>query len=133
MVKKTLTYKDFENNERTEELYFHLHELDATELALELPEGLLNAEGEERVKALDDLGNKGILAFVKKLVLKAYGIKGGNDGYSFIKSEKIAEDFSNTMAFSAFVMGLVHDDNALAEFINSVMPAKIADQTPVSQ
>ena len=133
MVKKTITYKDFNNNERTEELYFHLTELDATELALEMPAGLLEAEGEERVKLLEEIGHKGILDFVKKLTLKAYGKKGGDDGYSFVKDEQIAKDFSNTMAFSAFVMSLVHNDELLAEFINGVMPVIENSEGSVSQ
>ena len=124
MIKKTVNYKDFDKNERTEELYFNLTELEATELALELPDGFLDSEGEDRVKFMEEIGDKGILDFVKKFVLKAYGIKGGNDGYSFVKSDKITEDFSNTMAFSTLVIGLLRSDEELADFINNVMPEK---------
>lgn len=118
MVKKTVTYTDFNGNERTDELFFNLTDLEATELALELPDGVL----EGKTGAFEALGYKGVLEMVKKVVLKAYGIKGGDDGRSFIKSDKIAEDFSNTKAFSTVVMELFKDNGVVFnEFLNTVM------------
>lgn len=121
MVKQTVEYVDFNGNKRTTEVFFNLTDLEATELALELPDGVL----EGREGAFEALGYKGVLEMVKKVVLKAYGIKGGDDGLSFIKSDKIAEDFSNTKAFSTVVMGLFKDNGAsFNEFLNNVMETK---------
>lgn len=124
MVKQTVEYLDFNGNKRTEELYFNLTDLESTELALELPEGML----EKQVGAFEALGYKGTLEMVKKVVLKAYGIKGGDDGRSFIKSDKLAENFSNTKAFSTVVMELFKDDGkAFDKFLVNVMEVKSAD------
>lgn len=121
MVKQTVEYVDFNGNKRTQEVFFNLTDLEATELALELPEGVL----EGTVGAFETLGYKGVLEMVKKVVLKAYGIKGGDDGLSFIKSDKIAEDFSNTKVFSIVVMKLFKDNGvAFNEFLNNVMETK---------
>ena len=118
MVKQTLDYVDFDGNQRTEELYFNLTDLEATELAFEFPEDVL----EGRAEAFEVLGYKGTLELVKKTVLKAYGIKGGDNGRSFVKSPKISEDFSNTKAFSVVVMDLVKEDGkAFGEFLMQVM------------
>lgn len=126
MVKQTLDYVDFDGNQRNEELYFNLTDLEATELALEFPEDVL----EGKVGAFEVLGYKGTLELVKKTVLKAYGIKGGDNGRSFIKSDKISEDFSNTKAFSVVVMDLVKDDGkAFGEFLMRVMES---GNTPVA-
>ena len=38
MLKKTVNYEDFDGNQRTEDLYFNLTKLEATEFALDLPD-----------------------------------------------------------------------------------------------
>ena len=126
MVKQTVEYVDFGGKKRTEEVFFNLTDLEATELALELPEGVL----EGQTGAFEALGYKGVLEMVKKVVLKAYGIKGGDDGRSFIKSDKLSEDFSNTKAFSTVVMDLFKDNGkTFNEFLNNVMEVKPEIQT----
>ena len=121
MVKKTLTYKDFNGNERTEDFYFNLTDFEATELAMDFPEDVI----EGRSGAFEALGYSGTLAMVKNTLLKAYGKKGGDDGRSFIKSAKLTEDFSNTKAFSIIALELFKDDGkAFNDFLMSVMEAK---------
>ena len=40
MIKKTVTYTDFDGNERTEDFYFHLTEQELTEWELSVDGGL---------------------------------------------------------------------------------------------
>lgn len=130
MVKKTVTYEDFNGTERTEDLYFNLNELELTELAADLPDEMVETVGEKpteetAAKALSSLGTKGILEFVKNLLLKSYGVKSA-DGRMFIKNEKVLDEFQYGGAFSAIVMELMTDDKAAADFVNNIIPAKLA-------
>ena len=130
MIKKTVTYEDFNGVETTEDLYFNLNELELTELAADLPDDMIESVGdnpteETAVKALSSLGTKGILEFVKNLLLKSYGVK-SSDGRMFIKNEKVLDEFQYGGAFSAIVMELMTDDKAAADFVNNIIPAKLA-------
>lgn len=141
MIKRTVTYKDYDGNDRKEDLYFNLTQFEATEIAMELPDGTIEELGnsndgkDEIVVAthlVERLGNKGIIDFIKKVVLKSYGVK-SPDGRRFIKSEELSTEFSQTPVFSEFMMELLSDDNAASAFISGVIPpdlaAKIADKS----
>ena len=135
MLKKTVNYEDFDGNKRTEDLYFNLTKFEATEFALDLPDDITNEVTKEGVDAtnmesvsriVQKLGGKGIIDFIRKLVLKSYGIK-SEDGRRFEKSEKISTEFSQTMAFDNLMMELLTDDDEAAKFINGVIPADLAN------
>lgn len=135
MIKKTVTYEDFNENQRTEDLYFNLTKFEATEFALELPDDITSEVTKEGADAtnmesvsriVQKLGGKGIIDFIRKLVLKSYGIK-SEDGRRFEKSEKISTEFSQTMAFDNLMMELLTDDDEAAKFINGVIPADLAN------
>ena len=135
MLKKTVNYEDFDGNKRTEDLYFNLTKLEATEFALDLPdeitdevvkEGASTANMEAATRIVQKLGGKGIIDYIRKLVLKSYGIK-SEDGKRFIKSEEISTEFSQTMAFDNLMMELLTDDNAASNFITAVIPSDLAE------
>lgn len=131
MITKKITYKDLTGASVTEELYFHLTQLEATELALELsPEEDSTLSQESISELMEKRGRKGIMEFVKLLVLKAYGVK-GEDNRSFIKNEQITNAFVNSLAYSSVVMDLLTNDIEASNFINGVIPAELGEQTPV--
>lgn len=138
MVKETITYTDFDGMETVEDMYFNLTKLELTEMAMELPDGLADGITEKSSPAdilaaiTAKLGKKGIIDFIKRLVVKAYGVKKvGQDGkFRFVKSPQIAEDFENSMAFQNFVMELITNDDASARFFNGIIPSEVASQLP---
>lgn len=133
MITRTVTYTDYDGNTRKEKLYFNLTQFEATEIAVELPDGvteeLKNEDGDDRttvaVHLIEKLGNKGVMDFIKKIVLKSYGVK-SPDGRRFIKSEELTTEFTQTPAFSEFMIKLMTDDNEASSFINGVIPAELA-------
>lgn len=136
MIKKTVNYVDFDGNERTETHYFHLTQTELVEIAMELPEGLSESVGtdptkiDEKIavpKVLEALGGKGVLDFIKKLVLKSYGIK-SEDGRRFEKSEQISREFSQTLAFDKVIMELMTGDKAAVTFMNNLIPADMINK-----
>lgn len=133
MLKKTVTYEDFDGNTRTEDLYFNLTQTEATEFALELPDRVTSSitenDTDEQIatKFVEQIGGKGVFEFIKKLVLKSYGVK-SLDGRRFIKKPELAEEFSQTLAYDQFIMDLMQNEEAAAEFVNAVIPASLAEK-----
>ena len=118
MLKKTVTYVDYNGVERTEDFYFNLTEAEVMEIQLSTTGGL--AAMIERIVAAKDA--PAIIKTFKELVLKAYGEK-SPDGKRFIKNEEITTAFSQTEAYSKIFMELSTDAKAAADFVNGIVPA----------
>lgn len=120
MLKKTVTYVDYNGVKRTEDFYFNLSKAEVTEMELSV-EGGFSKMLEEIVKSND---NARILELFKEMVLKAYGEKSA-DGRRFVKSKELSEAFSQTEAYSEIFMELAMDEKAAAAFVNGIMPANL--------
>lgn len=121
MLKKTITYEDYNGETLTEDFYFNLNKAEL--IALELTEkgGLAN-KMKEIVESEDGAQ---IIATFKELILTAYGIK-SEDGKRFIKSEDLRMAFEQTEAFSELFIELATNAKSAAEFVNGVVPASLA-------
>ena len=120
MLKKTVTYVDYNGVERTEDFYFNLSKAEVTEMELSV-DGGFSKMIEEIVKSKD---NVRIMELFKEMVLKAYGEKSA-DGRRFVKSKELSEAFSQTEAYSEIFMELALDEKAAAAFVNGIMPANL--------
>lgn len=123
MIKKTVTYKDFDGNERTEDFYFHLTEQELTEWELSVDGGLSGV----LTRIINSKDNKKIIEIFKDLLLRSYGVK-TPDGRGFIKNEEVLNDFKYTQAFSDIYMELATDDKAAADFVNGIIPAGLVEK-----
>lgn len=117
MVKKTITYKDYNGVERTEEFYFNLSKAEIMEMELSTTGGL--AEAINKIVAAQD--SPSIIKTFKDIILKSYGEK-SPDGKRFIKSEEISTAFSQTEAYSTLFMELATNAEAGAEFVSGLVP-----------
>lgn len=120
MLKKTVTYVDYNGVERTEDFYFNLSKAEVTEMELSV-EGGFSKMLEEIVRSKD---NVRIMELFKQMVLKAYGEKSA-DGKRFVKSKELSEAFSQTEAYSEIFMELALDEKAAAAFVNGIMPQNL--------
>lgn len=118
MLKKTITYTDYNGSERTEDFYFNLNKAEIMEMEMSITGGL--TEMINKIVAAKDA--PAIISIFKKLVLKAYGEK-SPDGKRFIKSEELATAFSQTEAYSQLFMELATDADEAAKFVNGIIPA----------
>lgn len=123
MLKKTITYKDYNDNERTEDFYFHLNKAEILEIELGTTGGL--TEQIRRIVAAQD--GPAIIATFKKIILQAYGEK-SLDGKRFIKSEELSTAFSQTEAYSQLFMELSTNAEAAADFVNAIVPADMSEE-----
>lgn len=117
MLKKNITYTDYNGEERTEDFYFNLTRAELSEMELSTTGGL-SATIERITQAKD---TPAIVKIFKELILKSYGEK-SPDGKRFIKSEELSKAFSETEAYSELFMELAQDSKAAAAFVNGIMP-----------
>lgn len=121
MIKKTVTFTDYNGVERTEDFYFNLTKAEVMEMEMSTTGGL--AETIQKIVAAQDA--PAIIKIFKELVLRAYGEK-SPDGRRFIKSDDISAAFSQTEAYSQIFMELATDADAAAKFVNGIVPADMA-------
>lgn len=120
MLKKTITYEDFDGNKRTEDFYFNLSKAEVLEMEMGISGGMTQMLN--KIIAAQDGGR--VIKTFKDIILKAYGEK-SPDGKRFIKSEEISTAFSQTEAYSQLFMELATNADAAATFVNSIIPVDI--------
>lgn len=123
MIKKTITYVDYNGNERTEDFYFNLTKAELLDMEMSVKGGF--TEMMTRLIAAQDQPT--IVKIIREFVLKAYGEK-SLDGRQFVKSEAISTAFAQTEAFSQLYMELALDADAAAKFVNGVVPEDMRKQ-----
>lgn len=119
MRKETITYTDYNGNERTEDFWFNMTPAEVFETNYSVSGGFKAMV--EKIIATQDV--PALIKLFKEIVLKAYGEK-SLDGRRFIKSEELSLEFSQTEAYSELYMKLATDDKAASDFINGVLPPK---------
>lgn len=120
MIKKPITYTDYDGVERTEDFYFNLSQAELAEMEMET-EGGLQKMIDTIVQTKD---SKKIINLFKKIILKSYGEKSA-DGRRFQKrrdGHALADDFEETEAYSVLFMELATDADAAVKFISGVVP-----------
>jgi hypothetical protein len=128
MLKKTITYQDFDGNSVTEDFYFHLTKAQIVEMEVSIDGGL-----SEHLKAIVKSGKGStIIETFKSLIAAAYGVR-SEDGKSFRKNKELTDDFLQSEAYSAFFMELVTSATAGAEFIRGIVPADMREKIDEAQ
>lgn len=127
MIKKTITYTDYNDIERTENFYFNLSKAEVMEMEMSTEGGM----AESIQKIVDAKDAPSIIRVFKDLVLKAYGVK-SDDGRRFMKTKpdgsKYSDEFKETEAYSQIFMELATDADKAAEFINGIVPSDLAQK-----
>lgn len=122
MLKKTMTYVDYDGLERKEDFYFNLTRAEVAQMELSVNGGL--KQFLENIIQLDDRPK--IIEEFKKLITMSYGKK-SLDGKRFMKSQEIVDEFVQTEAFSDLFMELATNANAAAEFVRGILPKNMTN------
>lgn len=117
MLKKTITYIDYDGLERTEEFRFNLTKAELMDM--ELTTAGTFSETMKRIIAEKDIIR--IAKLFKELLLKSYGVK-SDDGKRFVKSQELSEAFSQTEAYSDLYIELLSNPEEAAKFFAEVAP-----------
>lgn len=122
MLKKTITYIDYNGVERTEDFYFNFTKAELTEMDLGTTGGM--SEMIKKIITANDVPQ--LITIFKKLVLDAYGEKSA-DGKRFIKSPELSTAFSQTEAYSQLFMELATDADVASKFVNGIIPSDVSN------
>ena len=125
MLKKTITYTDYNGNSRTKDFYFNLTKTELMKMEMGTNGGL--SEMVKSIIAAQD--QAALIQIFEDLILKAYGVK-SLDGKRFEKSTQLSEAFAQTEAYDQLFMELATDADAAAQFINGIVPAEMAKELP---
>ena len=125
MLKRPITYTDFDGNELTEDFYFNLSTSDLLRLD-ETDDGGLK-ESIERIIKADDKG--AMMLELERIILSAYGER-SEDGKRFKKSKELSDDFRTHAAYDVLFFEIITDENKMTEFITQVIPKALLEKLP---
>lgn len=123
MLRKEVKYKDFDGNDRKDVLWFHLNEVEITEMDLETSGGLVKYM--ESIIDTNDANQ--LITIFKDLLIRSYGER-SMDGKHFYKDDKIRNEFVSSAAYPVLYMEMVSDADKAVEFINGIVPSNIREQ-----
>ena len=126
MFKKSITYTDYDGNERTEDFFFNLNKAELIEFNYFVDEGM--EKFLQQIVKKEDI--KSMIGLIKELIRRAYGEK-SSDGLRFIKyrdGRSLADDFMQTEAYSELFVELTSDEKKVSDFINGIIPRKMAEE-----
>lgn len=123
MYKETVKYIDYNGVERTEDVYFNLSKAELMEMQLSTAGGF-DTMINKLIKAQDQ---PTLVKVFKDIILRSYGVP-SPDGRRFIKTKELAEEFTQTEAYSDLYMKFITDSEAAAKFINGIMPKSLIEK-----
>lgn len=120
MVKKTVTFTDFNGNEITKDFYFNLTKMEFKELDENIPGGLNNLMD----KLLTEKDRNLTVRLLSILLLAAYGEK--TDDGRFVKEDvhgrRLSSYFKVSEAWDVLFMNLVQNERELSDFLVGIIP-----------
>lgn len=119
MIKKTVTFTDYNDVEKTQDYYFNLNQAEIMEMELSSAGGM--SETIQNVIKSNDTST--LIAIFKDLLLKSYGKKTPEG--RFEKSEALRREFESSAAYPILFVELATDADAASKFMNGVIPANL--------
>lgn len=120
MLKKSITFEDFNGVSHTKDFYFNLTKADLAVLEIQEKEGLV-AMLQDIIQSDD---RKKMIGVVKSLITMSYGIK-SSDGMKHEKSADISRDFEATNAYSELFFELCTDADENLKFVVGILPQEL--------
>ena len=134
MLKKSITYTNYNDVDVTEDHYFNLTQAELVELESSVKGGFTQS----MYQAIKDGNSPVIMSGIKKVIRASYGEK-SLDGKYFIKHKiidgvtvELADLFAQTPAYSVLFVELLTGDNAASDFMKAVMPKNAAKELPAN-
>jgi hypothetical protein len=120
MLKRSITYEDYNGESITEDFYFNISQAELVQLEVEVDGGfgrfIQNIVKSENTKAL--------VGEFKRIILMSYGIK-SDDGKRFMKSDALREAFEQSPAYEVLFMEVAMDEKLGTEFIKGILPKSL--------
>ena len=123
MLKKTISYEDYDGKKRTVDAYFNMNKSELTKWLLTDGDYTLD---KKISRLFEERNAKEIMSTFEELLDASYGVK-SLDGDMFEKSPQILQKFKSTLAYDSIFMELVTDPKKAAEFLSGIMPKDLAE------
>jgi len=128
MLKRSITFKNLDDEPITRDFYFNLSMPEVTELEFDMKGGM-SAYWTDIVerKAAGEL-----LAAYKDIIKRAFGVR-DDDGVTFNKSDEISRKFLQSDAYTVLFMeffGPEASDNEFTDFLRAIVPVELVDKMP---
>lgn len=124
MLKKTISYTDYNGVDHTEDFYFNLTKVECAEIEYGLIPGSNLSDSINVLINSNDMAT--VISTIKKIVLMAYGEKSA-DGKRFVKNDEIREAFEQSPVFEIVYWELITEPTKAADFIAGILPSSIRD------
>lgn len=120
MIKKTMTYENYDGEQITEDFYFNLTKAEVLEMEI-------GHEGSMTRYIQKIIGSKNqvkLMELFKEIIHKSYGVK-TPDGRRFIKNDEVLAEFKQTIAYSDLYIRLSTDADEASAFVEGIMPKDV--------
>lgn len=122
MIKKTVTYENFDGNMVEEDLYFHISKFEMVRL---VSNGAVNPNEIAAIADAED--KKGLFDVFEKFVSLSYGTRDFKNN-RFIKNEESTEAFMCSPAYDKFVEELLSSSDTAVKFVKGIFPNELIQQ-----
>lgn len=133
MLRKNVTYKDFDGNPVTEEFCFHLMEADFIDLDFKYESfGGLKSYLLGLIKEIQNNENapkRPMYEFLKEVISLSVGKRIGN---RFDRSQEAKDRFFQTGAYSNFIIDMINDPTGIPDFFNAITPDVPEDRRQIA-
>lgn len=123
MLKREITFEDFEGNQKTKTFHFNMSKAELVELEASQHGGIEATI--QRIQEAEDV--KTLIALFKEIILLSVGER-SDDGEYFMKSDEIRARFAGHPAYSELFLELATDAEAASAFIQGVLPPDLVKQ-----
>ena len=117
MLKKTITYTDYDGVEQTRDFYFHLTKTEVIKMENSEVGGLTKLLG----KIVQESDQPKIIKYFDQFIASAYGVKSA-DGQRFEKSKELSDAFFQCPAYDVLFQEILASSETAAAFVNAVVP-----------
>ena len=122
MLKKTITYNDYDGNARTDDFWFNLSQAELAEMDVE------SGGMQKRLEMISSTNDpKEIMRIFKDIIMRAYGERTADGKFRKVDSNgyRLANDFVQSEAYSELFFELFNDANKASEFMISLLPKNV--------
>lgn len=127
MLKKTIKYTNFFDEEVSEDFYFNYTKAELMDKQYSVNGGFTNM----LTMLLGSRDENTMYDVVKKLILGSYGVVSSN-GRDFIKTEEQTAAFSHSEAYSNLFMEIINSSDAALAFLVGILPKDVAKDINVN-
>lgn len=126
MYRKLVTYDDFNGEEQTEELFFHLTKAEIIDLEVgtKKGEGSLSASLQ---RIIDTKNGEEMYRTFKHILEVSHGEK-SDDGRHFVKNAETRERFLSSGAYSALIEEMLANTDFAIEFVLKILPRGLQEE-----